>query len=177
MAGRLPHLRDRHKLGYGYVLEYAPRIQRTRHRRAHLRFVAALRYNTFIRSKQREFDPGTRRGEKVDKPTIVTTSTTVSRTVSSVELDGEGAALVERLEEARKQISVYEAEKDEVTKALKERIGDADAASVNGVTRVVVQHVDSSNIDRKMLSELVAPEIVAKITKPNPYSYLKTLKA
>ncbi len=113
----------------------------------------------------------------MDKPTIVTTSTTVSRTVSSVELDGEGAALVERLENARKQISVYEAEKDEVTKALKERIGDADAASVNGVTRVVVQHVDSSNIDRKMLSELVAPEIVAKITKPNPYSYLNTLKA
>lgn len=113
----------------------------------------------------------------MDKPTIVTTSTTVSRTVSTVELDGEGARLVERLENARKQLSIYEAEKDEVTKALKARIGDADAASVNGVTRVVVQHVDSSNIDRKLLSELVAPEIVAKVTKPNPYSYLKTLKA
>ena len=113
----------------------------------------------------------------MDKPTIVTTSTTVSRTVSTVELDGEGAVLVSRLENARKMLASYEAEKDEVTKALKARIGDADAARVNGITRIVVQFVDSSNVDRKALVELVAPEIVAQIIKPNPYSYLKTLKA
>ena len=51
----------------------------------------------------------------MDKPTIVTTSTTVSRTVSTVELDGEGAVLVSRLENARKMLASYEAEKDEVT--------------------------------------------------------------
>lgn len=117
----------------------------------------------------------------MDKPNLVTSTTVTTSTsthkVTTVEINAEGEVLVARLENARKQIAAYEAEKDAVTKELEALIGDADGATVNGVMRVAVQHVNSTNINRKKMKDLVAPELLEQIIEPNPYSYLKTLKA
>lgn len=117
----------------------------------------------------------------MDKPNLVTTTTTTSSTsthkVTTVEIAAQGEVLVARLENARRQIAAYEEEKDAVTKELEALIGDADGATVNGVLRVSVQHVNSSTVDRKVLKTLVAPDVLEQIIKPNPYSYLKTLSA
>lgn len=107
---------------------------------------------------------------------ITTTETTkVSTTTAVIALDHTGAAvLIAKFEAAKAAIKALEEQKTNAEAALRELLGDADAGTIAGVTRIKVAHSSNSKIDRKVL-QAAYPEAYEATLVSTPYTFLKTL--
>lgn len=105
----------------------------------------------------------------------VKTETTVEVTSTIVDVAGTDAAdVLARFVDAKKSIKVLEDVKAEAEARLREILGVAEVAVLNGQELYKLAHSTNSKIDRKLLAEL-APEIAEKVVVKTPYNFIKAL--
>jgi hypothetical protein len=109
--------------------------------------------------------------------TVKTVKTeTIIEVVSDV-VDVTGTDAFEALEQfkaAKAAIKALEEQKDEAEARLRELLGDAEIAEMNGQVLYKLAHSTNSKIDRKLLGDLY-PEALAQTTVKTPYTFIKAV--
>lgn len=94
-------------------------------------------------------------------------------TRSSVALDADGAALVNEFVEVRDLINALDKKKRALDNAIRDLLGDAEAATVDGRVRVEVSRRKREGVDREALAKAF-PEAFAATRTVTDYSVLVT---
>lgn len=106
--------------------------------------------------------------------TIITTTTEVVSTTEVVDLTATDIETqINELNEVRQVLRELEAKEKMVKETIFEMLNGAKEGRVNGITRVSVQEVTRTDIDRKMLKEKFS-EVWATVSYANPYKKLVT---
>jgi predicted phage-related endonuclease len=101
------------------------------------------------------------------------TASTAAITRTTVELDAEAQARINRFVEVRDLINALDKEKKALDALIKEALGDAEAGTVNGKVRVTKSERERESVDIPTLKD-VAPEIAEMVLRVTPYTVLMT---
>jgi len=105
--------------------------------------------------------------------TTTITASTASITRTTVELDAEAQARINRFVEVRDLINTLDKEKKALDALIKEALGDAEAGTVNGKVRVTKSDRQREGVDTKALREAF-PEAFDATRTVTPYTVLMT---
>jgi hypothetical protein len=104
----------------------------------------------------------------------ITTTTTVVSTTEVVDLTATDIETqINELNTVRQALKELEAKEKKVKETIFDLLNGAKEGRVNGVTRVAVQEVTRTDIDRKMLKEKFS-EVWETVSYANPYKKLVT---
>lgn len=104
---------------------------------------------------------------------MTTTTTTVTRTEGTIELDKSVEALIVEFNAMKAAMKALEAKKQAAEAAIREALAGNDVGLINGVERVRVQHRNLSKIDREML-KTAFPEAHDAALVESSYTVLQT---
>lgn len=105
----------------------------------------------------------------------VKTETIVEVTSNVIDVTGTDAAeALAKFQDAKKAIKALEDAKAEAEARLREILGDAEIAVLNGQELYKLAHRTNSRVDKKLLTAL-APELVDKVTVVTPYDFIQAL--
>jgi predicted phage-related endonuclease len=104
----------------------------------------------------------------------ITTTTTVVSTAEVVDLTNTAIEThINELNTVRQALKELEAKEKKVKETIFELLNGASEGRVNGITRVAVQEVTRTDINRKMLQQEFS-EVWASVSYANPYKKLVT---
>jgi predicted phage-related endonuclease len=104
----------------------------------------------------------------------ITTTTTVVSTAEVVDLTNTDIEThINELNTVRQALKELEAKEKKVKETIFELLNGASEGRVNGITRVAVQEVTRTDINRKMLQQDFS-EVWASVSYANPYKKLVT---
>lgn len=108
------------------------------------------------------------------KSTSSTTATTVVVSTESVEFSADQRKAFEAYVTAKKAIKALTDQKDEAEKILREALGSADVATIDGTTVLKVSHRKRVNFNEKKFAES-HPELHAEFSSVKEFTALLTL--
>ena len=107
--------------------------------------------------------------------TVEITTVTTTTSTEVVDLTNTDAAdAFARFNELKASLKELEAEKAEVEKHLRELLGNAEVATVDGHKLFGLGHSKNSSFDRELMAKAF-PEALETCLKSKPYTFLKAL--
>ena len=105
----------------------------------------------------------------------VTTTTTVKTSDVVAVLDGTNAEqLIQNFNQVKATIAELKKEQEQIDAQLRELLNGAEVGTLNGVTRLKVEHRTKNFVDMEVLRKDFS-EIFEKVQKSTPWTFLKTL--